>query len=342
MSTKIESADHTFCPWRVRSGQIIRASDATWREPLAWARAADRALRYWHERPYSPRPSRPRVLCDPPIDVFAHWPWSVRELHGCILFTCRSCRKYSTSHHCIECGSPIAVATIDDLRRDLFSLVDATPQLDWVIATTYPADIRRMWPAVSIGSREQADDRNERGELYRRNTWLLVPISTQQEADDKIPALLECRELAPVLAIACDPLLEPLDLSSWLSCGGNVGPCARHRPDWVIVGGEGGRAARPMHPDWARRIRAQCQGAGVPFYFRGWGEWCPDADSGTHWLESREGGEFFELGRDCLAVNDGELMRRAGANRTGRLLDGLEWSEVPTDRPHTTTGRPQK
>jgi protein gp37 len=46
--------------------------------------------------------------------------------------------------------------------------------------------------------------------------------------------------------------------------------------DWVIVGGESGPNARPMHPDWARSLRDQCQAAGVPFMFKQWGEWGPD------------------------------------------------------------------
>jgi hypothetical protein len=44
---------------------------------------------------------------------------------------------------------------------------------------------------------------------------------------------------------------------------------------WVIVGGESGRKARPMHPDWARSLRDQCKEAGVPFFFKQWGEYVP-------------------------------------------------------------------
>lgn len=44
---------------------------------------------------------------------------------------------------------------------------------------------------------------------------------------------------------------------------------------WVIVGGESGAGARPMHPGWVRSIRDQCLAAEVPFFFKQWGEWAP-------------------------------------------------------------------
>ena len=48
--------------------------------------------------------------------------------------------------------------------------------------------------------------------------------------------------------------------------------------DWVIVGGESGPGARPMHPEWARSLRDQCEAAGVPFLFKQWGEWAPRSE----------------------------------------------------------------
>lgn len=81
------------------------------------------------------------------------------------------------------------------------------------------------------------------------------------------------------------------------------------RLDWIIVGGESGPRARPMHPDWARSIRDQCAAAGVPFFFKQWGEWAPAmANTGD--------------------AGDG-LMTRVGKHRAGRLLDRREHSEFP-------------
>lgn len=68
--------------------------------------------------------------------------------------------------------------------------------------------------------------------------------------------------------------------------------------DWIICGGETGRHARPMHPDWVRSLRDQCQSAGVPFFFKQWGEY----------------------------NSEGE---RVGKRSSGHLLDGQEWRQVP-------------
>lgn len=96
-------------------------------------------------------------------------------------------------------------------------------------------------------------------------------------------------------------------------------------PDWVIVGGESGPNARPLHPDWARSLRDQCQAAGVPFFFKQWGEWLP-VDSGHPDLDGPGFGQF-----DHCPVNDiGDATHvRVGKKRAGRLLDGREWSEFP-------------
>ena len=90
--------------------------------------------------------------------------------------------------------------------------------------------------------------------------------------------------------------------------------------DWVIVGGESGPNARPMHPDWARSIRDQCQAAGVPFFFKQWGEWLytsnPTADS------MKIKGELIKPFGDAHFI-------KVGKRAAGRLLDGSEWNEFP-------------
>jgi protein gp37 len=80
--------------------------------------------------------------------------------------------------------------------------------------------------------------------------------------------------------------------------------------DWVVAGGEIGAAARPMRPDWLRALRDRCGAAGVPFFFKRWGEWAPDIGNG---VERR--------------------MVRIGRRAAGRLLDGRDWSELPPAMP---------
>jgi protein gp37 len=135
------------------------------------------------------------------------------------------------------------------------------------------------------------------------NVWLGVSVENQRWADIRIPALLETP--AAVRFLSCEPLLGPIDLTPWLrpapGCGhvsAEDGTCTHpdaftpechrwadcpvrkrhedwHGLDWVIVGGESGPKARAMHPDWARYIRTDCETAGVPFFFKQWGEWGP-------------------------------------------------------------------
>ncbi len=87
------------------------------------------------------------------------------------------------------------------------------------------------------------------------------------------------------------------------------------RLDWVIVGGETGPGARPMHPDWARSLRDQCQAAGVPFFFKSWGEWWP---SGPRIVENAH-----------MVMFGNDPMYRVGKKAAGHLLDGVEWRQTP-------------
>lgn len=137
--------------------------------------------------------------------------------------------------------------------------------------------------------------------------------------------------------LSIEPLLGPITLERWLEPMGLDTDLGLMNPgvDWVIVGGESGPKARPMHPDWVRSLRDQCKAAGVPFFFKQWGEWSPihrgDED---HLLDDtyiRLNGTTHTTLRDDHApyeVTD-ELIHRIGKKAAGRLLDGREWSEVP-------------
>lgn len=94
------------------------------------------------------------------------------------------------------------------------------------------------------------------------------------------------------------------------------------RLDWVICGGETGPGARPIHPDWVRSLRDQCQAAGTPFFFKQWGEWLPnDQEYGANPGD-------FDYERPHVMVGN-VAMCRAGKKRAGRLLDGRTWDEMP-------------
>jgi protein gp37 len=106
------------------------------------------------------------------------------------------------------------------------------------------------------------------------NVWLGVSVEDQANADKRIPVLLQTP--AAVRFISAEPLLGPVKLQGWdgqLSrnyLGSGYVPDVAHRAplNWVIVGGESGRGARPFNPDWARSIRDQCAAAGVAFFMK--------------------------------------------------------------------------
>ena len=114
-----------------------------------------------------------------------------------------------------------------------------------------------------------------------KNVWLGVTCENQETADERIPHLLSID--APVRFLSCEPLLGSINLKPgvWIPPAGGGSKANLFKPweeplpsiDLVIVGGESGHNARPMHPDWARSIRDQCQSTGIPYFFKQWGEW---------------------------------------------------------------------
>ncbi len=117
------------------------------------------------------------------------------------------------------------------------------------------------------------------------NVWMGVSVENQRwtsRIDDlrSVPSA--------VRFLSCEPLLGPLNLDL-------------RGIHWLIVGGESGRGARRMNPQWARNIRDQCMTAGVPFFFKQWGAY------------SHSG-------------------QRVGKKRAGRILDGTVWSATPGPR----------
>jgi protein gp37 len=150
------------------------------------------------------------------------------------------------------------------------------------------------------------------------NLWLGVSVEDQHWADIRIPALLATP--ATVRWLSCEPLLGSIDLTwcagvnaleqDWIGSPGHGTGAPHPFVDWVVVGGESGPGARPMHPDWPRSLRDQCTSAGVPFFFKQWGEWAP-------------------LGDEAAVPARIVQMRQLGKKRAGRALDGRTWDEYP-------------
>ncbi|CAJ1003906.1 DUF5131 family protein [Brevibacillus aydinogluensis] len=159
------------------------------------------------------------------------------------------------------------------------------------------------------------------------NVWLGVSVENQKAADERIPLLLQTP--AAVRFLSCEPLLGPVDLEFTAQFehpdNEGYGVTAIKGIDWVIVGGESGPNARPMHPEWVRGLRDQCEDYGVPFFFKQWGEWMKVPPSRKPW-------EYGSPEEKVSFVGDARFYR-IGKKKAGRLLDGREWNEIPTVPP---------
>ena len=138
------------------------------------------------------------------------------------------------------------------------------------------------------------------------NVWLGVSVENQKWFDVRWPALRDTP--AAVRFLSLEPLLGPVDLingmgDSWLT-----------DLDWVIVGGESGRGARPLRPSWVQSLRDQCEVGGVPFLFKQWG---------AH-ITPEQAPETFD--QDWF---DGPGFYRVGKGKAGRELDGRTWDQFP-------------
>ena len=153
---------------------------------------------------------------------------------------------------------------------------------------------------------------DEEGLSVFPNVWLGVSVEDQETADERIPLLLETP--AAVRFVSYEPALGPVDLSRWV-----IHP----RLDWVIAGGESGPKARPSHPDWFRTVRDQCQAAGVPFFFKQWGEWLPAASGHGGPARGAWGGDRFLYGWGDIQDNDNNMVRAGKRALGSRTLDGV-------------------
>lgn len=214
------------------------------------------------------------------------------------------------------------------------------------------------------------------------NLWLGVSVEDQKTADERIPLLLETP--AAVRFVSCEPLLGPVDLSGYLNldkdceileleegdnsdicCGcnyeeGTYCNASERKLDWVIVGGESGPSARPMHPQWVRDIRDQCLSAEVPFHFKQWGEWVAiskgcfrqevfgidiDTEIAYTCADLSDKGKLFHLSTsgECAKETDSyddpwfDIMdssgsvpiNKVGKKKAGNELDGQVWEQFP-------------
>lgn len=172
-----------------------------------------------------------------------------------------------------------------------------------------------------------------------------VSVEDQKTADQRIPLLLYLPVKNRMISI--EPMLGPVDLTPFLplapkgetlrtdqylekeGCSfpqqGEMSEGQRGL-SWVICGGESGHGARPMHPDWVRSVRDQCHEAGVPFFFKQWGEYLPQCQA--HAFE-RDRQVQFQSPHNPDKMN---TYFKLGKHRTSNLLDGVKHENYPAQR----------
>ena len=172
-------------------------------------------------------------------------------------------------------------------RDDLWTLIRETPHLDWLLLTKRPQNIEKMLP-------------DDWGDGYA-NVWLGTTVENQEEANRRIPPLLEIP--ARVRFLSCEPLLGEVNLTAidygdgfYVNCLTEQDDEVIRQPriDWVITGGESGNHFRSADPFWFRTLRDQCLSMGVPFLFKQW-----------------------------------EGVTQLGIKAKGRELDGIVWDQYP-------------
>lgn len=214
--------------------------------------------------------------------------------------------------------------TVNRERVKLWPLIQSTPWLTWLLLTKRPENIISMYP----GSWLQAPP---------HNVWLGTSAGNQKWADRRIPALIEAP--AVLRFVSCEPLLGPLDLCNPVYGAPIYGSLYRGGIGWVIAGGESAslHKARPMHPEWARGLRDQCQEAEIPYFFKQWGSWLPVATPRVghgQMLTMDATGKILARPATWNQVMDstGDVWgfeHYKSKHDTGRSLDGRKHSEIP-------------
>ncbi len=205
-------------------------------------------------------------------------------------------------------------------RDDAFVLFEQSPDVIIMLVTKRPQLVAKMVP-----------DHWLHPGGWPAHVWLITTVENQEEAERRIPALLEVPGVA-VRGLSVEPMLGPVDLkriSIYDRKNGieinaligvetdDLGPRRRFAPiGWVICGGESGKHARQMDPHWVAALQLDCQMHGIPFHFKQWGEWIGHIGGPEE--------------ADSIHLAPGQVeYRRVGKAAAGRKLFGREHLEFP-------------
>ncbi len=209
----------------------------------------------------------------------------------------------------------------------VFSVMADNDQHIYIVLTKRPQRMVEFfeWKAREHGVLWQPKD----------NVWVGVTAENQKTANQRLP-YLNCI-YAAVKFVSIEPMLSAISFETALGNtlkwhAGGLKNCL----SWVIVGGESGHNARPMHPFWIDKIYNQCKNDGIPFFFKQWGEYRysnnKDSAPAKNWKWVSESGhiekstltEPFEKEKEHHA-----LMIKVGRKQAGNLLDGEVYQQYP-------------
>ena len=142
----------------------------------------------------------------------------------------------------------------DEFRNRVFTTTEECPQHTFLVLT----------------KRITVNDYIKRVDMFwdMPNVYHGLTVCNQQEADEKIPIFLQ---VPGKKFLSIEPMLGEINFRwmKWISREHSTGHLDILKDiSCVILGGETGPGARPMHPDWVRSVRDQCKAVGVPFFLK--------------------------------------------------------------------------
>jgi len=307
-NTKIEWCDHTFNPWE-GCQKVGPGCDHCYAETRN-ARFGGGIAPNWGSGAPRRRTSA------------SNWVKPLRWNLEAAVFAEKHGRKQRV--FCASLADVFDNAVDPQWRLDLFDLIDKTPNLDWLLLTKRVGNVTVM---LSDMGRETLPP----------HVWLGATVVNQEEANRDIPSLLVAPAVIRFLSI--EPLLGPVNLRELATMRfrgaerldaltgrlegmfGDYCPTRLPPLNWIIAGGESGPGARPMHPDWVRYIRDQCDVAGVPFLFKQWGEWAPTIIDLPSGFIALNGQHWSPLDDDRIEPGIAWISH-VGKKLAGRILDG--------------------
>jgi len=225
-NSRIEWTDHTFNPW-IGCTKVSPACDGCYAENLMANRLGRVEWGAGEDRRRTSESNWRKPLA---------WDKAASGLTGASFVFCASLADVFDNE-------------VDDLwRRDLFKLIEATPNLTWLLLTKRIGNVIKM------------TDPMRGNPLLPNNVAIGATIANQEEYDRdnwKLKEVKERRE--PVFTFGSfEPLLSPIRLDA-------------HAPDWIITGGEtdqGAHKARYANPEWFRSLKHQCASLNRSFFMK--------------------------------------------------------------------------